>query len=84
MREQKKHRIWQLFCLGQIQSLDLKVQKTIRFQGEEMFNGEFDKHGSNAQQNKLHAPQFDASFAGDFINQGWFFSSFPIKGAGWT
>ena len=51
-----------------------------------MFNGEFDKHGSNAQQNKFHAPllQFDASFAGDAINQGCIFSSFPIKGAGWT
>ena len=44
-----------------------------------MFNGEFDKHGSNAQQNKLHAPQFDASFAGDFINQGWFFLPFQSK-----
>ena len=45
------------------------------FQGEEMLNGEFDKHGSNAQQNKFHAPllQFDASFAGDVINQGIFF-----------
>ena len=34
-----------------------------------MCNGEFDKHGSHAQQNKLHAPllQFDANFAGDFI-----------------
>jgi hypothetical protein len=51
-----------------------------------MWNGEFDKHGSYAQQNKLRGPllQFDASFAGDFINQGCFFSSFPIKGAGWT
>ena len=40
-----------------------------------MLNGEFDKHGSNAQQNKFHAPllQFDASFAGDVINQGCFF-----------
>ena len=30
-----------------------------------MCNGEFDKHGSNAQQNKLHTPllQFDVNFA---------------------
>ena len=43
-----------------------------------MFNGEFDKHRSNAQQNKFHAPllQFDANFAGDFINQGCFFLPF--------
>ena len=42
-----------------------------------MFNGEFDKHGSNAQQNKFHAPllQFDDSFAGDVINQEFFFLS---------
>ena len=39
-----------------------------------MFNGEFDKYASNAQQNKLHTPllQFDASFAADFMNQGFF------------
>ena len=78
IREQKKYRIWQPFCLGQIQYLDIswpESWKTIRFEGEEMCNGEFDKHGSNAQQNKLHAPllQFDANFAGvfiNFINQG--------------
>ena len=73
IRQQKKYRIWQNFCLGQIQYLDIswpESSKTIRFQGEEMCNGEFDKHGSNAQQNKLYAPllQFDANFAGDFIN----------------
>ena len=46
-----------------------------------MFDGEFDKHGSNAQQNKFHAPllQFDASFAGDVINQGCFFLPFQSK-----
>jgi hypothetical protein len=37
-------------------------------------NVEFDKHVSNAQQNKLHAPVIDASFAGAFFNQGWHFS----------
>ena len=46
-----------------------------------MFNGEFDKHGSNAQQNKFHAPllQFGASFARNFINQGFFFLPFQSK-----
>ena len=52
-----------------------------------MCNGEFDKHGSNAQQNKLHAPllQFDANFAGvfiNFINQGCCF--FLSNGTGVT
>ena len=78
IREQKKYGIWQPFCLGQIQYLDISWPEssiTIRFQGEEMCNGEFDKHGNNAQQNKLHAPllQFDANFADvfiNFINQG--------------
>ena len=60
------------------------------FQGENMCNsnGEFDKHASNAQQNKLHAPllQFDASFAADF-NQGCFCSPFRSRlqvGLCWT
>ena len=49
--------------------------KTIRFQGENIFNDEFDKHGSNAQQNKLHAPllQFDASFCREFHQSRMFF-----------
>ena len=46
-----------------------------------MFNDKFDKHGSSVQQNNFHAPllQFDASFAGNFINQGCFFFPFQSK-----
>ena len=90
IREQKKYRIWQPFCLGQIQYLDIswpESSKTIRFQGEEMCNGEFDKHGSNAQQNKLHAPysltpilQGISSISSIKVAV----SSYPIKGVGWT
>jgi len=53
-----------------------------------MCNGEFEKHGSNAQQNKLHAPslQFDANFAGfsSISSIKVAVSSFPIKGVDWT
>ena len=90
IREQKKYRIWQPFCLGQIQYLDIsrpESSKTIRFQGEEMCNGEFDKHGSNAQQNKLHAPysltpilQGISSISSIKVAV----SSYPIEGVGWT
>jgi hypothetical protein len=49
-----------------------------------VFNGEFDKHVSNAQQNDFHVPLFDVCFAMVFINQGWDPLPFPTKGVGWS
>ena len=64
------------FLFGSNSIFSSQSSKTIKFQGEEICNGELDKHASNAQHNKFHAPllQFDASFAVEFINQGCFFS----------
>ena len=64
------------FLFGSKSIFSSQSSKTIKFQGEEICNGELDKHASNAQHNKFHAPllQFDASFAVEFINQGCFFS----------
>ena len=69
------------FLFGSNSIFSSQSSKTIKFQGEEICNGEFDKHASNAQHNKFHAPllQFDASFAVEFINQGCFFSPFQSK-----
>ena len=52
-----------------------------------MCNGEFDKHGSNAEQNKLHAPYSLAPILQGISSISSIkvaVSSYPIKGVDWT
>ena len=72
------------FLFGSNSIFSSQSSKTIKFQGEEICNGEFDKHASNDTINFMHlcyslmpVLQWNSSIKVVFF-------PFPIQGVGWT